>query len=49
MARKDPAAAAPAVTWICPMHPEVEQPAPGTCPKCHMKLEPKAKLNTPVS
>src|SRR5438093_985762 len=28
-------------TYICPMHPEVEQDEPGTCPKCGMALEPK--------
>lgn len=24
--------------WVCPMHPEVRQPRPGTCPKCGMDL-----------
>ncbi len=28
-------------TYTCPMHPEVEQMAPGSCPKCGMALEPK--------
>ena len=28
-------------TYICPMHPEVEQQGPGSCPKCGMALEPK--------
>ena len=29
-------------TWyICPMHPEVKQNEPGTCPKCGMNLEPE--------
>jgi Cu+-exporting ATPase len=27
--------------YTCPMHPEVEQVGPGTCPKCGMALEPK--------
>lgn len=27
-------------TYTCPMHPEVRQPEPGSCPKCGMKLEP---------
>ncbi|NOQ90341.1 MAG: heavy metal translocating P-type ATPase [Gammaproteobacteria bacterium] len=27
--------------YICPMHPEVEQQGPGSCPKCGMALEPK--------
>ena len=26
--------------YICPMHPEVRQDRPGTCPKCGMKLQP---------
>src|SRR5690606_3202009 len=26
--------------WTCPMHPEVRQSGPGTCPKCGMALEP---------
>jgi len=29
------------VLYVCPMHPEVQSTAPGTCPKCNMKLEPK--------
>ncbi|AKV00921.1 Lead, cadmium, zinc and mercury transporting ATPase [Labilithrix luteola] len=28
--------------WTCPMHPEVVQNRPGSCPKCGMALEPKA-------
>src|ERR1700693_1799680 len=33
--------AAPAGTiYTCPMHPEVRQDHPGTCPKCGMTLEP---------
>ncbi|MBS0307346.1 MAG: heavy metal translocating P-type ATPase [Proteobacteria bacterium] len=27
--------------YTCPMHPEVRQPGPGTCPKCGMALEPE--------
>ena len=27
--------------YTCPMHPEIEQEAPGDCPKCGMALEPK--------
>ena len=26
--------------YTCPMHPEIEQEGPGTCPKCGMALEP---------
>src|SRR3954470_4302615 len=38
-----PPTAAPLVgtIYMCPMHPEVEQDHPGTCPKCGMALEPK--------
>ncbi|PCJ88853.1 MAG: copper-translocating P-type ATPase [Thiotrichaceae bacterium] len=34
---------APMATSIftCPMHPEIEQQEPGSCPKCGMALEPK--------
>jgi Cu+-exporting ATPase len=31
-------------TYTCPMHPEIRQDHPGTCPKCGMALEP----TTPV-
>jgi len=31
-------------TYTCPMHPEVEQPGPGDCPKCGMALEPAYPL-----
>jgi P-type Cu+ transporter len=33
-------AAVPGATYTCPMHPEIEQEHPGTCPKCGMALEP---------
>lgn len=29
------------VTYTCPMHPEVRQDHPGTCPKCGMALGPE--------
>jgi Cu+-exporting ATPase len=32
--------APPGTTYTCPMHPEVLQDHPGTCPKCGMALEP---------
>ncbi|MBI5889100.1 MAG: heavy metal translocating P-type ATPase [Nitrosomonadales bacterium] len=35
----------PGVSYTCPMHPEIRQPAPGNCPKCGMTLEPE----TPVA
>lgn len=40
-----PRPAAPAqmdVEYTCPMHPEVRQMGPGSCPKCGMALEPVA-------
>ena len=40
-----PAASAPPVAddriYTCPMHPEVRQKGPGSCPKCGMALEPE--------
>src|ERR1700752_2504582 len=29
------------VEYTCPMHPEVRQLGPGSCPKCGMALEPR--------
>lgn len=31
----------PPTIYTCPMHPEIEQDHPGSCPKCGMALEPK--------
>jgi len=31
---------APPGTYTCPMHPEIQQAGPGTCPICGMALEP---------
>ncbi len=45
------APAAPVATsaeYTCPMHPEVRQPDPGSCPKCGMALEP-AGIPTPAT
>jgi Cu(I)/Ag(I) efflux system membrane fusion protein len=30
------------VTYTCPMHPQIRQPMPGSCPICGMALEPLA-------
>lgn len=39
---KQPAPEMPAGTiYICPMHPEVRQEGPGSCPICGMALEPE--------
>ena len=35
-----PEEVAPGTEYTCPMHPEVRQNGPGTCPKCGMALEP---------
>ena len=46
-----PTAAPPKSTtslYTCPMHPEVEQVGPGSCPKCGMALEPKEMSAEPV-
>jgi Cu+-exporting ATPase len=41
----DSAAARPAppgsTEYVCPMHPEIVRPEPGTCPICGMALEPR--------
>lgn len=40
--KKSPAADAPPGTiYVCPMHPQVRQVGPGTCPICGMALEPE--------
>jgi Cu+-exporting ATPase len=33
--------ATPGAMWTCPMHPEIRQQGPGTCPICGMALEPE--------
>ena len=33
--------APPGAMYTCPMHPQVRQPGPGTCPICGMALEPE--------
>jgi P-type Cu+ transporter len=38
--KQPPASSAHAVEYTCPMHPEVRQLGPGTCPKCGMALGP---------
>jgi YHS domain-containing protein len=32
--------------YVCPMHPEVHQVGPGTCPKCGMDLMPESGATT---
>ncbi|MBA2525730.1 MAG: YHS domain-containing protein, partial [Pyrinomonadaceae bacterium] len=43
-----PVSAAIAQSYTCPMHPEVRQDKPGSCPKCGMSLEPLT-LSAPKS
>lgn len=43
-----PPTSATAVEYTCPMHPEVVQIGPGTCPKCGMALEPRVALAEPA-
>ncbi|WP_160121644.1 heavy metal translocating P-type ATPase [Rhodovarius lipocyclicus] len=33
-------AVAPGAVYTCPMHPQIRQPGPGSCPICGMALEP---------
>ena len=37
----DPEPTSNDVVYTCPMHPEIEQVGPGTCPLCGMALEPR--------
>ena len=45
---KSPAQLHTRAEFICPMHPEVHQVGPGSCPKCGMALEP-ASVSAPQS
>ena len=38
---RNPAPASKDAIYTCPMHPEVRQVGPGTCPDCGMALEPE--------
>ena len=45
---KPKAAAAEGAIYTCPMHPQIRQVGPGSCPICGMALEPEvASLDTP--
>jgi Cu+-exporting ATPase len=45
---RNPAFAEPARTlYTCPMHPQIEQDRPGSCPICGMALEPKTVSAAP--
>lgn len=34
--------------YTCPMHPEIQEPRPGPCPKCGMALEPMGEPQAPT-
>ena len=34
------------MVYTCPMHPQIEQDRPGSCPICGMALEPKTPIGT---
>ena len=38
---RQPEAAIPGAIYTCPMHPEIRQEGPGSCPICGMALEPE--------
>ena len=38
---KEPDASPPGTIYTCPMHPEIRQVGPGSCPICGMALEPE--------
>tara|TARA_B100001105_G_scaffold192555_1_gene156612 strand:- start:26733 stop:29096 length:2364 start_codon:yes stop_codon:yes gene_type:complete len=38
--QSEPQAQSPGTIYTCPMHPEIRQDHPGSCPKCGMTLEP---------
>ena len=40
LAPKQAEVVVPGAEYTCPMHPEIRQIGPGTCPKCGMALEP---------
>ena len=42
LASKPEELAVPGAEYTCPMHPEIRQTGPGTCPKCGMALQPSA-------
>ena len=48
-AKNKPAKPIARTAYVCPMHPEVVSDAPGLCPKCNMKLEPKPAAEAPRS
>jgi len=39
--KRDPEAAVPGAIYTCPMHPQIRQEGPGSCPICGMALEPE--------
>src|SRR5262249_10122447 len=44
---REGAAIPPGTIYTCPMHPQIRQPGPGTCPICGMALEPALPTTGP--
>ncbi len=38
-----------AMSYTCPMHPEIHQSGPGQCPKCHMDLVKEETAPAPAA
>jgi len=48
--RTEPAPAIPGTVYTCPMHPQIRQEGPGSCPICGMALEPETvTVEAPVN
>lgn len=47
-AGQEPSSEPAAALFTCPMHPEIRQDSPGTCPKCGMALEAVIDMASPV-
>src|SRR5262245_11569915 len=41
LGKREPEPVAEGTIYTCPMHPEIRQPGPGSCPICGMALEPE--------
>ncbi len=46
---KEPTVAVKGGDWVCPMHPQIVRPGPGSCPICGMALEPRVASLTDVT
>ncbi len=41
LGEREPESVAEGAVYTCPMHPDIRQPGPGSCPICGMALEPE--------